>query len=126
MRRSCITPFSARSLARWREFVGRGDLRPPGGTRVTLVNFVVMAVCALLTSPAVMARGGNFIAFLCLCCPDRRVGSALPDDLRDFPQADYGPRAKGPGGSEAQAMREAATDLCQVQQAIAVSTIPGR
>ena len=35
----------------WRAgaFDGRGDLRPLGGTRVTLVNFVVMAVfCALL------------------------------------------------------------------------------
>ena len=87
-----------------------------GGTRVTLVNFVVMAVfCALLflTLP-VDGQGGNFIAFFgvfMVLCLTAGLGSASTFQMISviFRKLTMD-RVKAQGGSEEQAMREAATD----------------
>ncbi len=87
-----------------------------GGTRVTLVNFVVMAVfCALLflTLPT-NGRGGNFIAFFAVFMVlflTAGLGSASTFQMISviFRKLTMD-RVKAQGGSEAQAMREAATD----------------
>lgn len=87
-----------------------------GGTRVTLVNFVVMAVfCALLflTLPA-NGYDGNFMAFFgvfMVLFLTAGLGSASTFQMISVIfrklTAD---RVKAQGGSEQQAMREAATD----------------
>lgn len=87
-----------------------------GGTRVTLVNFVVMAVfCALLflTLPT-NGQGGNFIAFFAVFMVlflTAGLGSASTFQMISviFRKLTMD-RVKAQGGSEAQAMREAATD----------------
>lgn len=87
-----------------------------GGTRVTLVNFVVMAVfCALLflTLPA-DGQGGNFIAFFgvfMVLFLTAGLGSASTFQMISviFRKLTMD-RVKAQGGSEEQAMREAATD----------------
>ena len=87
-----------------------------GGTCVTLVNFVVMAVfCALLflTLPT-NGQGGNFIAFFAVFMVlflTAGLGSASTFQMISviFRKLTMD-RVKAQGGSEAQAMREAATD----------------
>ena len=87
-----------------------------GGTRVTLVNFVVMAVfCALLflTLPA-DGQGGSFIAFFgvfMVLFLTAGLGSASTFQMISviFRKLTMD-RVKAQGGSEEQAMREAATD----------------
>ena len=87
-----------------------------GGTRVTLINFVVMAVfCALLflTLPA-DGQGGNFIAFFgvfMVLFLTAGLGSASTFQMISviFRKLTMD-RVKAQGGSEEQAMREAATD----------------
>ncbi|STT07640.1 nitrate/nitrite transporter [Klebsiella michiganensis] len=87
-----------------------------GGTRVTLVNFVVMAIfCGLLflTLPA-HGEGGNFIAFFAVFMVlflTAGLGSASTFQMISviFRKMTMD-RVKAQGGSEAQAMREAATD----------------
>ena len=87
-----------------------------GGTRVTLVNFVVMAVfCALLflTLPT-GGQGGNFIAFFgvfMVLFLAAGLGSASTFQMISviFRKLTMD-RVKAQGGSEEQAMREAATD----------------
>ena len=87
-----------------------------GGTRVTLVNFVVMAIfCGLLflTLPT-HGEGGNFIAFFAVFMVlflTAGLGSASTFQMISviFRKMTMD-RVKAQGGSEAQAMREAATD----------------
>ena len=87
-----------------------------GGTRVTLVNFVVMAIfCGLLflTLPT-NGEGGNFIAFFAVFMVlflTAGLGSASTFQMISviFRKMTMD-RVKAQGGSEAQAMREAATD----------------
>ncbi|EMV1550038.1 NarK family nitrate/nitrite MFS transporter [Enterobacter ludwigii] len=87
-----------------------------GGTRVTLVNFVIMAVfCALLflTLPA-NGQGGNFTAFFgvfMVLFLTAGLGSASTFQMVSviFRKLTMD-RVKAQGGSEEQAMREAATD----------------
>ena len=87
-----------------------------GGTRVTLVNVVVLAVfCALLflTLPT-NGQGGNFIAFFAVFMVlflTAGLGSASTFQMISviFRKLTMD-RVKAQGGSEAQAMREAATD----------------
>lgn len=102
----------------WRAgaFDGRAISDRLGGTRVTLVNFVVMAVfCALLflTLPT-NGQGGNFIAFFAVFMVlflTAGLGSASTFQMISviFRKLTMD-RVKAQGGSEAQAMREAATD----------------
>jgi NNP family nitrate/nitrite transporter-like MFS transporter len=87
-----------------------------GGTRVTLVNFVVMAIfCALLfmTLP-VNGVGGNFGAFFAVFMVlflTAGLGSASTFQMISviFRKLTMD-RVKAQGGNEQQAMREAATD----------------
>ncbi|KNC91058.1 NarK family nitrate/nitrite MFS transporter [Trabulsiella odontotermitis] len=87
-----------------------------GGTRVTLVNFVVMAIfCALLflTLPT-HGEGGNFIAFFgvfMVLFLTAGLGSASTFQMISliFRKITM-ERVKAQGGTEARAMREAATD----------------
>ncbi|MCU6668977.1 NarK family nitrate/nitrite MFS transporter [Enterobacteriaceae bacterium H4N4] len=87
-----------------------------GGTRVTLVNFVVMAIfCALLflTLP-VNGVGGNFSAFFAVFMVlflTAGLGSASTFQMISmiFRKMTM-ERVKAQGGDEQQAMREAATD----------------
>ena len=87
-----------------------------GGTRVTLVNFVVMAIfCALLflTLPA-GGEGGNFFAFFgvfMVLFLTAGLGSASTFQMISviFRKLTMD-RVKAQGGSDEQAMREAATD----------------
>ena len=87
-----------------------------GGTRVTLVNFVLMAIfCALLflTLPA-GGEGGNFFAFFgvfMVLFLTAGLGSASTFQMISviFRKLTMD-RVKAQGGSDEQAMREAATD----------------
>jgi NNP family nitrate/nitrite transporter-like MFS transporter len=87
-----------------------------GGTRVTLVNFVVMAIfCALLflTLPT-NGQGGNFTAFFgvfMVLFLTAGLGSASTFQMISiiFRKLTMD-RVKAQGGNEEQAMREAATD----------------
>ena len=86
-----------------------------GGTRVTLVNFVVMAIfCGLLflTLPT-RGEGGNFIAFFAVFMVlflTAGLGSVDLQMISVIFRKMTMDRVKAQGGSEAQAMREAATD----------------
>ncbi|KFC12085.1 nitrate/nitrite transporter [Trabulsiella guamensis ATCC 49490] len=87
-----------------------------GGTRVTLVNFVVMAIfCALLflTLPT-HGEGGNFLAFFAVFMVlflTAGLGSASTFQMISliFRKITM-ERVKAQGGTEERAMREAATD----------------
>jgi NNP family nitrate/nitrite transporter-like MFS transporter len=86
-----------------------------GGTRVTLVNFVVMAIfCAAVPDAAANGQGGNFIAFFgvfMVLFLTAGLGSASTFQMISviFRKLTMD-RVKAQGGSEEQAMREAATD----------------
>ncbi len=87
-----------------------------GGTRVTLVNFVVMAIFSgllFLTLPT-NGVGGNFIAFFgvfMVLFLTAGLGSASTFQMISviFRKMTM-ERVKAQGGNEEQAMREAATD----------------
>ena len=87
-----------------------------GGTRVTLVNFVVMAIFSallFLTLPS-NGEGGNFTAFFCVflvlfLTAGLGSGSTFQMISVIFRKMTM-ERVKKAGGSESDAMREAATD----------------
>ncbi len=102
-----------------------------GGTRVTLANFVIMAVfCALLflTLPA-NGQGGNFTAFFgvfMVLFLTAGLGSASTFQMISviFRKLTMD-RVKAQGGSEEQAMREAATDTAAALGFISIGAIGG-
>ena len=114
--RSCTTPSSVQFIGALARLDGGAISDRLGGTRVTLVNFVVMAIfCALLflTLPT-NGQGGNFIAFFAVFMVlflTAGLGSASTFQMISviFRKLTMD-RVKAQGGSEAQAMREAATD----------------